>query len=370
MVQSRVLAIARKEFLHIVYDFRTLFILFLMPVMQLVMFGYAMNMEIEQVNMAVVDRSGTPGSRELVEGFRASRFFRPFSFEGSREEMEGLFQDRRAHVVMVVPVEFDRKLVREGAVPVQFLIDASDANTAMLVRNYCSRVLEAFNEGRRSRVFAAPFEMRPAVLFNPDLKSSYFFVPGVIAMILVMISALLTSVAIAREKETGTLEQILVSPVRAYEIILGKVLPYLVLAFLDAVLILGVGLLIFGVPFRGDALLLAGLTLLYIFSALSLGLMISTRVKSQQVAMMAALVATLLPTMMLSGMIFPIASMPELLQYVTCVIPARYYLLIVRGILLKGSSLGQLVAPTLSLAVMVLVLLVVSVRRFGTDLET
>ena len=364
----RILAIARKEFFHIIYDFRTLAILFLMPVAQLVMFGYALNMEIQRVEMAVVDYARTPASRDLVAAFRGSPFFHPFYYDGRLPDVETLFQMRQARVAMVISRDFSRRLRRHPEAPVQFLIDASDANAATLIRNYCAQVVLDYNIGRRARL-PLPFDPRQAILFNPDLKSAYFFVPGIIALILVMISALLTSIAIAREKETGTMEQMLVSPVRPYEIILGKVLPYIGLAFLDAAVIISVGMTLFNVPFLGSPLLLVLLTALYLVTALSLGLMISTRVRTQQVAMMAALVATLLPTIMLSGLIFPIASMPQPLQYVTRLVPARYYLLIVRGIMLKGSGLMQLLQPAISLAVMTALLLAVSIRRFGMTLE-
>lgn len=366
--RRRVVAIARKEFLHILYDFRTLFIVFLMPMVQLVMFGYALNMEIEEVELAVADQSNTPASRQLVEAFRGSSFFRLQPGAGGAAEAEVLFATHQARAVLIIPADFVRRLEREPEAPVQLLVDAADANAATLIRNYCEQLVLEFDQRRGARP-PAPFEARPAILFNPDLRSSFFFVPGVMAMILVMISALLTSVAITREKETGTLEQLLVSPVRPWEIVLGKVLPYIGLAFLDAALILGVALLLFAVPFRGSLPLLVGLTTLYVLTALSLGLLISTRARTQQVAMMAALTATLLPTVMLSGLIFPIASMPRPMQMVSLLIPARYFLLIVRGVLLKGSTLAQLLPPTLALAAMTLVLLAVAVRRFSAKLE-
>jgi ABC-2 type transport system permease protein len=201
------------------------------------------------------------------------------------------------------------------------------------------------------------------------MKSSYFFVPGLLALLLVMISALLTSIAITREKETGTLEQILVSPVRPYEIIIGKVLPYIVLAFTSGMLILAVGVFLFKVPFEGSLLLLFLLTGLYIITALSLGLMISTVANTQQVAMMLALTATLLPTIILSGFIFPIASMPKVLQWISNIVPARFYLNIVRGIILKGSSLFDLWKSTVSLVLMSAILLIVSTKKFSMNLE-
>ncbi|KPJ59296.1 MAG: hypothetical protein AMJ46_11665 [Latescibacteria bacterium DG_63] len=366
--RSRVVSIAHKEFFHIFRDFRTLIIVLLMPVVQLIMFGYAFNLEIQRVDMAVIDFSRSTASRDLFEKFAGSKFFHPFYYDGSLSELDGLFKSRVARVAMIVPQDLERQLLYKSQVGLQFVVDASDANAATLIKNYCNQVLIAYNESRGVE-FPVPFDVRSSILFNPDLKSSYFFVPGVIAMILVMISALLTSIAIAREKEMGTMEQILVSPVLPYEIVLGKVLPYIALAFADAAIVLFIGFVVFRVPFMGSIVLLVALTTLYIITALSLGLMISTGARTQQVAMMLALTVTLLPTILLSGLVFPIASMPRLLQYLTYLVPARYYLLIVRGILLKGSVLGELLMSTLSLVVMSLVLLFVSVRRFSMNLE-
>ncbi len=365
---GRTWAITRKEFFHIINDPRTLFIVILLPVLQLVMFGYAMNLEIQRVHLAVVDYAHSRESRELLQHFVGSRFFKPFLYEGPLSQVEDLFRARRAQAVLIIPQDFDRRLLRDTSVPVQLLIDASDANAGTLIRNYCEQALLDFN-AQRSGKLPVPFEIRSTVLFNPDMKSSFFFVPGIVAMILVMISALLTSVAITREKESGTLEQILVSPIQPREIIIGKVIPYVLLALADAAIILLLGYGLFRVPFRGSLGLLTLLTFLYVLAALSLGLMISTRVKTQQVAMMAAQTATLLPTLMLSGLIFPIASMPKWLQLLTYIVPARYYLLIIRGILLKGSTLQQLVAPSLALVLMTLVFLVVAARRFSLTLE-
>lgn len=366
--RSLILAIARKEFLHIVYDPRTLLIVFLMPTIQLLMFGYAMNLEVQHVDMAVLDLARTRESRALAQQFSGSRFFHPFYFDGPVSGVEGLFKAEKARVALIIPPDFDRQLRTRTAIPLQFVIDASDANAAAFVKNYCTQVLVDYNQSRGVEL-PVPFEVRSAVLFNPNLKSSHFFVPGLMAMILMMISALLTSVAITKEKETGTMEQILVSPIRPREIVVGKVIPYITLAFLDALLILLVGVVVFHVPFRGSVALLLLLTTLYVLTALSLGLMISTYARSQQVAMMVAQVATILPTMMLSGLIFPIASMPTALQAVTYLVPARYYLLIVRGVMLKGSGVSQLLEPAVFLAAVAIILLTVSVRRFSMNLE-
>ena len=365
---SVIFAISRKEFFHIIRDPRSLTILFFMPILQLVMFGYALKMEIQEVKLAIVDYSRSSNSREFIQSFSGSPFFSPFYYDGSLTDIEDLFKSRSAHAVIIIPRDFQRRLQKSPLTDVQLIIDASDANAATMIRNYIQQIINNFNRDN-NRIIPIPFDIRSSTLYNPDRKSTYFFVPGLIALLLVMISALLTSITITREKETGTMEQILVSPIRPSQIILGKVLPYILLAFAIGIIILLIGIFLFSVPFRGNLLLLAGLSTLYIFTALSLGLMISTIARTQQVAMMMALIITLLPTFMLSGFIFPIASMPELLQYITYLVPAKYYLHIARGIILKGSNLMHLIQPTLFLVAMSSILLVVSIRKFSTTLE-
>jgi len=365
---NRAVSIARKELMHIMKDPRTLLIVFIMPLVQLVMFGYAFDMEIHLIPVGVVDRDNSTESRRLVEAFRGSDLFRLSDAGAASGDVEASFQSRETRAVLVIPPGFGKDLARGPAADVQMIIDASDPNSAQLMKNYFGQVLAGFNESG-GRGGAMPFDVRTSILYNPDLKSAFFFVPGIVAMIMVMICALLTSITVAREKETGTMEQLLVSPVRPREIIAGKVLPYVFLAFLDGTFILVVGILLFGVPFNGSLLLMVGLSTLYIITALSLGLMISTVARTQQVAIMMALTITMLPTIMLSGLVFPIESMPKALQYFTYIVPARYFLQIIRGILLKGSALAHLWQPALSLLIMTSILLTVAVRRFGMKLE-
>lgn len=364
----RIWAITRKEFLHIIHDSRTLALVFLMPILQLILYGYALNLEIQRVDMAVVDYSRSTASRHLIETFSGSKFFRLFELNENPSQVGTLFKERKAKVAMVIPPDFARKIRKQLTTPVQFLIDASDANAATLIRNYCNRVILTYNVNSGNKI-QLPFNMGSTVFFNPNFTSAYFFVPGLIAMILIMISALLTSVTIAREKETGTLEQILVSPIKPAEIMIGKVFPYIFLAFLDASMILAFGAFGFKIPFVGSLTLLLILSILYIILSLSLGLLISTIASSQQVAMMIAQTATVLPTIMLSGLIFPIASMPKWLQYLTYIIPARFYLLIVRGIVLKGSLLVELLTPIAILVVMTVLFLIAAVWKFQINLE-
>ncbi|MFQ5583119.1 MAG: ABC transporter permease, partial [Calditrichia bacterium] len=334
--RSRITAIALKEFFHIIHDPRSLIIIFLLPVLQLLIFGYALDLEIKEVELAVIDYSGGVQSQHLIDAFRGSKFFRVFSYNGPVEGMEDLFLSRDARAILMIDQDFDKNYQRKTTIPVQLIIDAVDPNAATIIRNYCYEVVASFNAKTGSSIENS-FRIQPTIRYNPDMKSAYFFVPGILALLLVMICALLTSVTITREKETGTMEQILVSPVKPNEIILGKVLPYIGISILIALLILGIGVFLFKVPFTGSFILLMLLTTLYIITSLSLGLMISTISSTQQVAMMIAQSATMLPTVFLSGFIFPISSMPKILQIISYIVPAKYFLIIVRGIMLKGN---------------------------------
>jgi ABC-2 type transport system permease protein len=364
----RIWAITHKEFLHIIHDPRSLLIIFAMPVIQLAMFGYALNLEIQNVNLAVIDHARTPLSQDLIEQFMGSPFFSVFYYTDQYSQVEQLFLNRTARAVLVIEQDFDRQYQQQLSTPVQILLDGSDPNAATLIKNYCNTVIMDFNQKYGMQI-SLPIEVKPRILYNPDLKSAYFFVPGLIALLLVMISALLTSITITREKEMGTMEQILVSPVQPLEIISGKVLPYILIAFLEAIFILVLGMILFNVPFVGNVALLLLLSILYIFTALSLGLMISTMVNTQQVAMMFTMAITLLPTIMLSGFIFPLKSMPVILQYISYLVPAKYFLVIIRGIMLKGNSVVQLLPQISFLSIMSLVLLSIALRKFRLNLE-
>jgi len=365
-MSSRIMPIIRKEFIHIVRDFRTLIIIFAMPVLMLMMYGYAINMEIQNIDLVALDHSQTPASRKLVQAFEGSRFFTVRYFDGGESAIGRLFQNRAAQAALIIPPDFAKTLRRPNPTAVQIVIDAGDSNSAQAIRNYAAAVLQAYNADRGLRL---PFDVQTTIQYNPGLKSSYFFVPGLMALILMMISALLTSIAIAREKETGTMEQMLVSPVRPTEIIIGKVAPYILMAFMDGVLILLVAHFWFKVPIVGSLVMILGASLLFVFVALALGLLISTRAQTQQVAMMAALMASMLPTVMLSGFIFPIAGLPKPLQLVTHAVPAKYFLQIIRGMMLKGNSVVELWQPLLVLAGMGIFFTMVSVRKFKMTLE-
>ncbi|HUV37330.1 MAG TPA: ABC transporter permease [Patescibacteria group bacterium] len=362
------LSIVKKEFLHVVRDWQTLVIIIVMPVLMLLLFGYAITLEMRQITIALVDHSRSPESRAFLERIRASDFFEVAAVNVPEAQFERLFQERRSRCILVIPHDFARSLEQDAETDIQLLIDASDPNAANYIQKYLMQVSTGYDAARNPS-FTMPLRLEPRLLYNPDLRSEYFFVPGLIAVIILLISALLTSIAIVREKEVGTMEQILVSPAHPVQIILGKVVPFIVLGFVDSVLILVIGHFWFGVPIHGSVVFLGLSLILYIFTGLSFGLLISTVANTQRLAMMATLLATILPTIMLSGFIFPIPSMPVVFQYVSRIVPATHFLRIIRGIMLKGSGVRDLVTPITYLLVLSIVLITVSVRKFNTRLE-
>jgi ABC-2 type transport system permease protein len=367
-MRRRLAAIMRKEFTHIFRDWRTLLIIILMPVMMIILYGYAITLDMRNIVFGVIDDARTPESRALVESFAENGFFVPLGREIRLNDIERLFMMRDALMVIVIPSEFSTDLEGRGRARVQLIIDASDSNVGTFVGNYSEQVLQQYNRRLNGRL-PVLYDIAPRIFYNPDMNSTNFFVPGLVALILMLISALLTSIAITREKETGTLEQILVSPVHAREIILGKVLPYILLGLVNAAIILVSARVLFDVPLRGSLLLLGAFSLVYVFVALSFGLMISTVARTQLIAMFMTLMATILPTIMLSGFIFPVNSMPDILRWLAHVIPATWYLVIIRGIMLKGVGLAELWPQALILAGLGVLLVANAIRRFSMRLE-
>lgn len=366
----RALSIARKEMNHILRDPRSLAVSIAMPIAMLLIYGYGISTELRDLPVGVLDEDKSRSSRDLVDRMTSGDFIREGGRPEGRAAIERDFRRGRYRAAIVIPIGYEESLVRGSAARVQVLVDGSDATTAATVDNYLQAVLALAGapEGGAPAVLGTlPIEGRVRVLFNPELESANFIVPGLVAVILVMIGALLTSIAIAREKETGTLEQILATPAAPLEIIVGKVLPYLVIGYIDAAFILAMGRFFFGVPMHGSWLVLGLYTLLYLLIALSLGLLISTLAKTQRIAMMAALLATLLPTLLLSGFIFSRSAMPLPLRMIGRLIPATYYLVVIRGVLLKGKAWFPL--ETGVMAAMAFLFFAAAVQRFRTRLE-
>lgn len=364
----RLIAIMKKEFIHIIRDWRSLLIIILMPILQIIIYGYAITLEMKNIKFAVIDDAKTPESRELIEAFAKNKFFILMQENISQGDIEHHFMRRHVQMVLIIPKDFSQKLVSETTTSVQIIIDASDSNVGTYINNYSNRVIRLFNE-RRNPFMLTVVTIEPRILYNADMKSTYFFVPALVAIILLLISSLLTSITITREKETGTMEQILVSPIYSFEIIIGKVIPYIFIGFVCGSLILLSAYILYKVPVLGSLWLVAALTLVYIFTALSFGLMISTIAKTQQVAMFLTLMTTVLPSMLLSGFVFPIASMPYILQLISKVIPATYFLVIIRGIMLKGIGLHELWLQAAILGGIGVIMIAVAVKRFQTNLE-
>jgi ABC-2 type transport system permease protein len=368
---NRLLAIAHKEFMHVIRDVRSLALAILMPIMMVILYGYAIDMEMKHLKVAVLDLDQSSASRDFIRRMISSDFIVDAGRLNNESEIETGFRRAAFRAAVIIPRDYERDLKSRDKIPVQLLMDGSDATTAATANAYLNQVLAMVNRDlmtNHGAVNIKPMiEVRPRVLYNPELESSHFIVPGLVAVILIMMCVLLTSIAIVREKETGTMEQILTTPVRSGHVIVGKVLPYVGIGAFDAALVLGIGRIVFGVPMEGSWLVLAAYSLLYVLIALSLGLLVSAIAKTQQLAMTLSLVGTMLPSLMLSGFIFPIRSMPVPLQVISHIIPARYYIEILRGIMLRG----ELWFPK-QLAIMTVMaagLLFLAARRFRTRLD-
>ena len=367
---STLRAFVRKEIHHILRDRHTLAVLLLMPLLQVVLFGYALRTDVRDLRVAVVDPTPDALSLRLRGRLEATPRFRLVSVTASAAALEELFQRRAADVAIVLPTSFAEGLARGDRTPVLLVTDASDPNSGTTMQSYTRAALADF-ESDLSAPGRAPVRIDVAtrMRFNPTLESANLFVPGLIALVLTLVSALMTAISLSREKEQGTLEVLLVSPLRPWQIIVGKVLPYLGLGFAITCLVLLAARVVFDVPVRGSVPLLLGESVLFTIVSLSLGVLVAARTTSQRAAMLGALVGTLMPTALLSGMIFPIASMPGWLQPVTNVVPARWFIVIARGVMLKGAGIAYLWRETLVLAGMALLLLVAATRSFHSRLD-
>ena len=368
---SKIRFIALKEVYHILRDPRSLTIAILMPILMTFLYGYAISLDINNIILAVVDFDDSVKSRELIDDFYRSPYFSPPEEPVDQRDPEGVLRDGDASAVLIIEHGFVAALEGSRDFQLSVIVDGSDNNLAAAVQNYSSSVISGFAKRR-----LPPNMMLPTVnlslrfLYSPDLESSHFFVPGLVAVILLMVSALLTSITIAREKETGTLEQLMTASVRPYQILFGKVIPYIGLTFLDGVLVLVFAWLLFGIPFQGSRILLLGFGLIYVATSLSFGILISSLVQTQQLAMMLALTLTMLPSVMLSGFVFAIKNMPSLLQYLSFIVPARYFVTIVRGVMLKGAGLEILAVEGLCLCGLMVILLTAAALRFSARTES
>jgi ABC-2 type transport system permease protein len=351
------LGFVRKETLHLVRDRQTLAILLLFPVVQVVIFGFAVRTDVQDVAVAIVDPTPDVATAELRERIAASDRFRIVGVLSSGQDLERRFRDGSVRQALVLPRGVERRIGRGDSLPIQLLTDGSDPNTGGIMQGYATAIVERWYRDAVPPGGDLRIEARPRMRYNPTLESAHLFVPGLVAFVLTIVSALMTAISIAREKETGTMEMLLVSPIRPVAIVAGKVIPYIVLGFVSVLLVLVAARTVFEVPLRGNVVLLLAVSGLYIITALALGIVISTKAPNQRTAMIAALAGLMLPTMILSGFIFPIDSLPRPLQLLSYIVPARWFLVIVRGIMLKGAGLATLWQETLVLVGMTLLFL-------------
>ncbi len=364
-------AIFKKEVFHIFRDTRTLFILIGMPLAMVFIFGYAVTNEFKNSKIAILDHSKDELSGELIQHILASRHFIIERNINSTDDIDLIFRKGEIKMVVVIPPQFSEHFYSNDHSQIQFIIDGSEPNFANTLNQYATAMIRRFSLSKIGNSGSIPYsiaiEMR--MMYNPELKSAYNFLPGTIAMILLLISAMMTSLTIAKEKETGTMEILLVSPVSPFILILGKIGPYAVLSFFNAVLILVMGYYVFDVPIIGSLCLLLLMCALYVLTALSLGVLISAKSDSQQSAMLTSLMTLMLPTMLLSGFIFPVSSMPLLLQYASKIIPATYFIDIIKSIMLRGTGISSIDFPVLVLIGMTLFFLMMSLVLFKSRLE-
>lgn len=362
--------IALKEIYHIMRDPRSLAVVFAMPILMAFLYGYAINLDINNVELAVADFDHSTESHDLIEEFRRSAYFTVEMVPPETRDFEELIRTDEAHAVLFIRPDFGKSLERGEQVSLGLTIDGSDATTAYAVQSYSEGVVNRFVASRLTPGTTLPgVEISRQVLYNADLRSAVYFVPGLVAVILMLISALLTSITIAREKETGTMEQLLTAPVKPWQILVGKLLPYVGLAFVDGLVVLLFAWLLFDVPFVGSELLLLVFGFIYITTALCIGILISSLVKTQQVAMMIALTATMLPSVLLSGFVFATKNFPIALQVISHIVPARYFVTIIRGIMLKGAGVQVLATHALALVGLMLLMLFVSAKKFKARID-
>lgn len=368
---KRFLGFVKKEFLHIFRDYRTLFILFGIPAAQILIFGFAVSTDIKNAGVAFLDMSHDEITVKLTDKIISSGFFKKTENLLSYSYIDKVFKKGKTKAVIIFENDFGKKLINEGKSSLTIIADGSEPNTATLVTNYTTAIVNNFNLELAGPALNNSLRINPEVkmFYNPELKSHFMFVPGVVTLILILICALMTSVTITREKEFGTMEVLLVSPLRPVQIILGKVMPYFILSFINVLMILTLSWLVFGLPVKGSLILLLAESMLYIMMSLSLGILISTVSSTMQQAIFISLIGLMLPTVLLSGFIYPIENMPVIYDYISSILPPRYFIIIIKSIMIKGTGIYYVWKETLILIVMTLVFIGLSVRKFKIRLE-
>ena len=367
---KRFIGFIKKEFYHIFRDKRSLFILFGMPIAQILLFGFAITNEINNVDIAILDHSKDATTQEIVNKIAASKYFTIDQLVTREADIEEAFKKGKIKAVLNFEKDFSKNLIKEQQATIQIITDATDPNTANTITNYINAILKNYEQSKNKNIkFQYQFVSQTRMVYNPELKSVFTFVPGVMTIILMLVSAMMTSISITREKELGTMEILLVSPIKPFQVIIGKVVPYIFLSVINAAVIVLLSIFIFNMPVQGSLFLLGAESVLFIITSLALGILISTISETQQTAMMISLMGLMLPVILLSGFIFPISSMPQPLQIISHVIPAKWFIIIIKGIMLKGVDLSFLWKESLILIGMTALFIGLSIKKYKIRLE-
>jgi ABC-2 type transport system permease protein len=378
-MKSRIFPIIRKEFIHIIRDPRSLYLAIFLPIILLILFGYAITFDIKNIPIGIIEQDNSFLSRDLISKIRSSEFFHISFISKQYINLEKSLAEGKVKLILIIPDHFSRNIFKGNNAFLQILVDGSDNNTALIALGYISKIINYFSFylskeilNKEGNVFFKEFpliKIQERFWYNPGLKSPYFIVPGLIAVVMMVLTVMLTSLTIAREWETGTMEQLIITPTKPIEIIIGKLIPYFLLGMLQLSLIILVGILLFKVPLKGNVFFLFIVSGIFLITGLGIGLFISTVTKSQQLAFMFSIIFTLLPSFLLSGFIFPISSMPKIIQLITYLVPARYFLTILRGIFLKGIGFYFLWQEILILIAFGIIIIFACAKRLRLSLE-
>jgi len=378
-MRNRILPLTRKETLHILRDPRSLYLAIVLPVVLLILFGYAITFDVRHIPVGIVDQDSSFLSRDFISRVKGSEYLDLVYLSNSSSGLESLLDKGKVKIILIIPHHFSRDLSQGKDAPLQLLIDGSDNNTAQIALGYISRIVQIFSlniileklnkQGAILNVDIPPIDVRPRIWYNPDLRSTNFIVPGLIAVVMMILAAMSTSLTIAREWEIGTMEQLIATPAKPHEIIVGKLMPYFFLGIIQISLVVLVGTLLFNVPLKGNIFFLFCVSGVFLICGLGIGLFISTITRSQQLAFMLSMLLTFLPSFLLSGFIFPISSMPQIIQFFTYLVPAKYFLIVLRGIFLKGTGLGTLWPEVVSLFIFASLILLACAKRLRLSLE-
>lgn len=364
------LSFIRKEFYHVLRDQKTLLILFGMPIMQVLIFGFALSNEVKDSNVLIVDQAKDQASQQIIQKIQASHYFKIQAVTSDVRLVDQSFKQGKIKIAVVIPEGFYENLLHTNKAQIQLINDASDPNSATTINQYMSNILMDYQQDLNKQ-FQVPLRITPEIrmLYNPQLLSAPNFVPGVMALVLMLVCVMMTSVAIVREKELGTMEVLLVSPFQPFFIIIAKAIPYLFLSFINVCSILILSVYVLDLPIKGNLILLLSESILFIITCLSIGIFISVKTASQQVAMLISLMGMMLPTVLFSGFMFPIENMPKALQYFSNIVPSKWYYNIVKSIMIKGVGIEVIWKETLILSGMTLFFLALSIKNFKIRLE-